>query len=424
MMIGSLRPHRPFSALSLLVFCLSAFCSFGPLHAQNLGEVLETHNPSTDATIDPTQLQLWGAGHSGQVATAIAPIKPEPFTLAVMSDLHVREENMESLRHAVKAINLHPEIDSVALLGDLNEKVASPEEFSRMTSLTKTFADHVFAIPGNHDYMYADHIGSDGKKSRGTPSQKAAKLERFRKAFKQKSLRFSRKAGGHLLVFLPADALDAKPLVSLSDETVRFFRNTLADNRDLPTIVFCHAPLDGSLEKDYELGREHGMTHPIGKIKDILQDNPQVFLWVAGHMHIKPSNPDFHSDGNKVGNVTVIHMPNITEKSGLIRTLKMTPAKAVVRVFDTEKGKYIGRFDRTFRHQDVDDDEPGQPNGNQIGSQSSNPTVSNPTGSVTKPDSNSGVRADLTTYIAKLKQWLEERYPKVKRWVVQIIQRR
>lgn len=271
-------------------------------------------------------------------------------TIAVTSDLHVRDENLGANRRMVKAVNDLAGVSLVAVLGDLCEKIGTEEELARVKKLVAEFVDPVLAIPGNHDFMYRDSLDKKGDKVRGTPAGKKAKLERFRQALKQKALRFSRKAGGHLLVFLPIDELDGKPLAKLSDTTLTYFRETLEANPALPTIVFCHAPLKGSYERETDLGSLHGDAQPAEKIHDILADNPQVFLWVAGHLHIRAGSEDYHSDANKVGKVTGIHVAAIKSDSPWIRTIRLTPESAVVRTFDTDAGKFLAKFDRTFRH--------------------------------------------------------------------------
>ncbi|HEY9069496.1 MAG TPA: metallophosphoesterase [Candidatus Ozemobacteraceae bacterium] len=276
-------------------------------------------------------------------------------TIAVASDLHVRDANLKANRRLVEAVNRLPQVSFVAITGDLCDKIGTEEEYQRLEKLLAGFEDPLLAVPGNHDFMYRDYFNKNGDKIRGTPEGKRAKLERFCKALKLKSVRYARKMGGHLLVFLPTDELDSKPLTELSEATMKFFRETLAANPKMPTIVFCHAPLAKSYERETNLG----VLQPENRIRELLKDNPQVFLWVAGHLHIRAGQKDFHSDANKVGNVTGIHVSAVTGDTPWIRVLKLTPEAAVVRTYNVETKKFIPAYERTFKHRESSGTTPG-----------------------------------------------------------------
>ena len=272
---------------------LALLFSNGTGFALTPGEVLQKHDPSTDVPTSQSPMPVStvnGADGQGASSTATAPRSaPTSASIAVLSDLHVSHENLASCRKAVDAVNDLPGISFVALLGDLCEKTGTAEELDRAARLVGRLSAPIFVIPGNHDIRYKDRLGKDGKKEVGTPAEKATKLERFRKTFKQKSLRFTMKVAGQLLVFLPIDALSGKSIVTISEASLRFFREAVEANPGLPTIVFCHAPLQGSYEEeDTTLTPFHATAQPAGDIRDILRDNPQVYLWVAGHRHIKP----------------------------------------------------------------------------------------------------------------------------------------
>ncbi|HAE39139.1 MAG TPA: hypothetical protein DCG57_10940 [Candidatus Riflebacteria bacterium] len=285
-----------------------------------------------------------------------------PAKVAVIADLHVQDSKQKMLQTAVKAINALPGIYAVAITGDLCRKIGSPAEYSEMIKLVSRFKVPIFAVPGNHDILYRDFFGKNNLKLRTSPAERKAKLERFRKALKLKSLRFSRKVGGHLLVFLPNDDLKGKWLVSLSTGALNFLKDTLRKNRDVPTIIFCHAPLEGSYVKERKLGPHNSNAQPAGKIREILKNNPQVFLWVSGHLHIGPASNEYHNSANKVGKVTVIHTPAIGTNSAWMRVLDLTPARAKVRTYNAKTGKYAKKYERVFKHK-VKKDKPDS-NGN------------------------------------------------------------
>ncbi|NLF97331.1 MAG: hypothetical protein GX569_11365 [Candidatus Riflebacteria bacterium] len=334
--------NRKPSYISLVMFCL--------LTVVWLPGFAESVNPF--AIGDQLQLKQSGAATtaSASARTAFVDSTDKPARVAVVSDLHVRGDNQKMLDAAVKAVNKLPDIDAVAITGDLCKKIGSPAEYSDMIEVVSRFKMPVYATPGNHDILYRDHFGAEGKKLRTSPTERKAKLERFRKALKLKKLRFTRKMGGHLLVFLPNDDPKGKHLVTLSTATLNFLKETLKKNPDVPTIVFCHAPLAGSYVKPRKLGFYNANAQPHAKISAILKKNPQVFLWVSGHLHIAPSSPEYDNKANKVGKVTVIHTPAITPSSSWMRVLDLSPARAKVRTYNAKTGKYVKKLDRVFKH--------------------------------------------------------------------------
>ncbi len=275
-------------------------------------------------------------------------------SIAVMSDLHARDWNHASLISAFKAINDLKDVSALVLTGDSVEKIGSPSEYSYLLKTLNTLKKPVLAVTGNHDIIYKDYYNPDrnakNPKLRNTPKERKAKLERFRKLLKQKAIRYTKKMGGHLLVFLPNDALDAKCLVRLSDATLEFLQKTLKENPDTPTIIFCHGPLLGSYVRKGGLTPLQATAQPAAKIRKILKKNPQAFLWVSGHIHMGPSSSNFSAKVNKVDHITNIHVPAIQDSSAWMRIIKLSPEKAVVRTFNGKTGKYAKKHDRIFKH--------------------------------------------------------------------------
>lgn len=286
--------------------------------------------------------------------------RDKPVIVAVLSDLHCRPDNLESLLKAIRAINKMPDVYAAVITGDLNEKIGSPAEYKFLGKALSHFSVPILAVPGNHDVQYKDYYNPDknakNPKLRTNPKERKAKLERFRNLLKLKKLRFSRRIGGHLLVFLPDDHLTAKGLVRLSDATLEFFRETLKSNRDLPTVVFCHGPLLGSYNRKGGLPLQQATAQPADKIRKILNANPQVFLWVSGHTHTGPSSKNFCARVNKVGRVTNIHTPAIQSHSSYVQVIKLSPKQAIVRTLNAKTGKFIKKYDRVFKHKLADKD--------------------------------------------------------------------
>lgn len=275
-------------------------------------------------------------------------------SIAVLSDLHIKDSNYESLQIAIQAINSLPDVYAVALTGDLVKEIGSKSEYSLLVKALSRFSVPIMAVAGNHDILYKDYYNPNknakNPKLRTTPAERKDKFERFKKLLKQKDIRYTRKIGGHLLVFLPNDDLDAKCLVRLSDATLKFLRDTLKANRDLPTIIFCHGPLLGSYKRKGGLPPLQATAQPAEKIRSILRANPQVFLWVSGHIHMSPSSSNFAAKINKVDKVTNIHTPPVKDNSSWVQLIKLSPEKAVVRTYNPRTRKFVKKFDRTFKH--------------------------------------------------------------------------
>ena len=332
--------------LSFLFLLLMALASSIPADAQNLKELLQN-----SSTTDQGEGQV-SALPTPAALPQVANGQGFSFTLGVLSDLHVSKKNKDQLQTTIEMINQFTAVESIAVLGDLCEKTGDLQEYQLVKRLLAKLQKPILAIPGNHDIIYKDALDKKGKKQRATPEERKEKLDRFARLFRQDTLRFFKIAGGHLLVFLPIDGLKGESIVKCSDKTIDFLRETLRNHPDLPTVVFCHATLEGSyaLEDRDLLTPLHACAQPADEILSILRANPQVFLWVSGHRHVEPTNPDFMGKINKVGNVTVVNIPDIDAKDSWLVALKLTPSKAVVKTFQVEGKKHLKRFDRVFEH--------------------------------------------------------------------------
>ncbi len=269
-------------------------------------------------------------------------------TLAVMADLHAKPESLPLLKKAVDRVNNLKDIAGLAIVGDLCSKVGSRSEYETMRNGLSGAKIPIYAVPGNHDILLKDYL-VDGKTRRGTPAEKKAKQEIFKQTFKLKSLYYSHKIGGHLLIFLPNDALTALPCSLPSDEAYDFLRQTLRENRNLPTIIFHHAPLEGSYSGRRRMPPIQANFQPSGKTKRLLQKNPQVYLWFSGHLHITPSQKNFNFPGNRVGNVNVVHVPPSLIRASWVQVVRLSPKGAIVKTLDVKSGKYLKRHTRVFR---------------------------------------------------------------------------
>jgi 3',5'-cyclic AMP phosphodiesterase CpdA len=269
--------------------------------------------------------------------------------IAIMADLHTRQDNLKMIEKAFSRVNSLNNLYGLVLTGDLCRKIGSPAEYKLLESVLKKLSSPVFAVPGNHDLIYKDHF-VNGEKRRASPGEKLEKQRRFKRLFNLKSIYYTRRVAGHLLIFLPNDSLTGLPLVLLSDDALDFLRKNLRENPDTPTIVFCHAPIQNSYGEKKTLPPIHANVQPAAKIKKILKANPQVYLWFAGHLHITPGQKFYHFKGNKVGNTNVIHVPPVKNDRAWVQVLRLLPNGAIVRTMDVKSGKFLKKHNRVFAH--------------------------------------------------------------------------
>ncbi len=301
----------------------------------------------------PLNLSDRSSGDTGGTATANALKGPvaddaKPVMLAVMADLHARPESVSMIQRAVDRVNSIKDIFALAIVGDLCSKLGTRAEYDVLARGLKGLSVPAYAVPGNHDILYKDNL-VNGEKKRGTPAEKKFKHGLFKKTLNLKSLYYSRKVGGHLLVFLPNDALSAIPCSMPSDDAFDFLRQTLKENPNLPTIIFCHAPLTGSYGDKKTMPPLQANAQPARKIHRLLRQNPQVYLWFAGHLHVTPSQKYYNFPGNKVGGVTVIHVPPTQIHASWIQTVRLSSQGAIVRTMDVKTGKFLKKHTRVFK---------------------------------------------------------------------------
>lgn len=318
--------------------------------AVNLQAVLEEHDPDGPGTIETSGSPAFVPADRPDRKTRHTADEDavRPCTLAVMGELHARPDRLPLLRQAFARVDALEGLFGLAIVGDLCADLGTSAEYEVLRRSLKGLSARVLAVPGNHDLLYRDTL-VDGERRRGTPADRKARQERFRQTFNLKSLYYARKAGGHLLVFLPNDSLRGIPSCLPSDEAFAFLRRTLRENRHLPTIIFCHAALDGSYGDRKAASPLNAFAQPSRKIRRILRDNPQVYLWFASHLHTTPSQRDYNCPENTVGGVTVIHVPPSQAPASYLQTVRLSPRGAIVRTMDVRTGRFLKRHTRVFR---------------------------------------------------------------------------
>lgn len=280
--------------------------------------------------------------------------------IVILSDTHLPGENLSVKEKVVETINSWEDTDMVVVLGDIVATSGTVDEYI----FAKRFLDGLNkpyrVIGGNHDYIYNDSFlinEETGCHFKETCSEvRKEKLELFRRTWSLKEIFYSERMGDYLLVFLTADGLFTNNYTEMSFRQLQWLDAELERNKELPTIIFFHGPLKGSYasKRISKTNPDSNDAEPAGIIKEILIKNKQVFLWVAGHKHIRASDEDFDSSINLYENqVWVIHNPTLEHSKNQDKiwtnSLFLYSDRVEIRTYDHIQEQWLKTLDRTFR---------------------------------------------------------------------------
>lgn len=294
--------------------------------------------------------------------------------IAVLSDLHLPGRILPQKERVVETLNAWPDLDMVVALGDICEDVGSVEEYAFAKQFLARLKKPVWPVAGNHDYIYYDinPFTPNEKIPKGkhvvaaSAGARRAKLQRFKESFGLPEVYYAKQAGPYRLVFLSTDHLYLSYRTAVSEAQLEWLGAELARHRAAPTIVFFHGPLEGTIGGENLVDNDpfNYMAQPSREIRRILLENPQVFMWVAGHAHIAPANANFNGPlALYERRVAVIHCPGMsgssylseTDKKGTrhealwTRSLFLHPDRVVVKTFDHEKGAWMESLTREVK---------------------------------------------------------------------------
>lgn len=247
-------------------------------------------------------------------------------------------------------INSWNDVSEIVVLGDIVAEFGNESEYLYAKEYFSRLNKPVSFITGNHDYIYTDNYSAANRFVLGDADSRAAKSERFRHFADLDRLYYSKRVGNYLLIFLAVDSLDSRYLCQLSAVQLAWLRQELQTHSHLPTIVFFHAPLDGTLlSNSPQANKANFVAQPKEAINDILANNPQIMLWVSGHTHTAATNPSFAHPVNlynkKVAN---IHNADMDRETIWTNSLYLYPDKVVVRTYNHHKGSWLPDLDRSF----------------------------------------------------------------------------
>jgi 3',5'-cyclic-AMP phosphodiesterase len=283
----------------------------------------------------------------------------------VFSDSHLPGRIMEAKENALQHVMEWPDVDAVVVAGDLCYDTGTDAELNEAWRFFSRVNKPLYTITGNHDVMYTDANSPDGKHVRTSPAERTAKIERFVKKFNLPGAYYSKRVGEYLLIFLSVDDPNGKYLAEMSEEEVAWMRQELESNRDRKTVIFFHAPLQGTLEgANKNINTPHFIAQPQPTIESILRDNPQVRLWVSGHTHTGAINATYNSPVNLYeGRVLNVHTCDMDGRSFLsdktpssprhdtvwTNSLFFYPDRIVIKTFDHKQNVWMDELTRTVR---------------------------------------------------------------------------
>lgn len=291
--------------------------------------------------------------------------------IVVLSDVHIPGNNLPVKEKALQTVNSWNDVDMVAVTGDIVATGGSPEQFSAAKRFFSKLSKPLRVVGGNHDYIYPDSYprnpATGHTLKEASPEKRQQKLELYKKTWGLKEIHYSEMLGNYLLVFLTPDHLVSNNYAEMTDRQLEWFGKELERNNKVPTIVFFHAPLQGTYKSE-KIAKattpDSYNAEPAKKIREILLKNKQVFMWVAGHLHIAPPSRSFASEINLYEKqVWVIHNADMNGSSTFSEeTMKSTrhdtiwtnslflyPDRVNVRTYDHKQGIWLKDVERTIK---------------------------------------------------------------------------
>ncbi|MDD5629262.1 MAG: metallophosphoesterase [Elusimicrobia bacterium] len=284
--------------------------------------------------------------------------------LVVLSDPHLPGQNVAQKTKVLETVNKWKDVNAVALTGDITETAGTEAEYAFAKKFFAKLKKPIYPIAGNHDYIYG--LDPDGKMRKGTPAERQAKLKLFQDTFNLPATHYAKKFGRYLCLFISNDDLDSDLLTVMSSATLSWLQDELQGSPDAPTIIFFHAPLEGTIQSENEVsGRPSFFAQPADLLRELLRRNPQVFMWVSGHTHIAATNARFADRKINLydGRVAEIHNSDMDGRSYLsdkdhgttshdtiwIDSLFLYQDKVVVKTYDHKKKSWLKALTREIR---------------------------------------------------------------------------
>jgi 3',5'-cyclic-AMP phosphodiesterase len=296
---------------------------------------------------------LWMLLPGGLLSHAAAQEKGY-YGIALIGDPHLPGKELPTKISALRTIDGWTDIDRVVVLGDICKETGTPAEYAAAKEFFGRLQKPARFVAGNHDYIYADERDLSGRRVKALPDARRVKLERFVETFGLSGVYGSERLGGYLMIYLSTDDLDSAHLTQISDGQLAWLRKKLAKNRNIPTLIFFHAPLAGTLYQYNEQANTPSfIAQPAGRLHSLIMENPQIFLWVSGHMHVPATSESFSAPVNLYqARLMNIHNPDLERRTIWTNVLRLYPDRVVIRTWDHVKGAWLDGLERTIHPQD------------------------------------------------------------------------
>jgi len=273
------------------------------------------------------------------------------YHLVVLGDPHIPGNFLTEKESVIRTINSWSDVKLVVAVGDICEDLGTVKEYSAARHFFNKLAKPFVPIPGNHDFIYSDFKAPNGRRMTSSASEKQEKLALFQKTFMLPTLYYSRAINNYQLIFLATDDLQSDQLTRLSPIQLEWLRSELNLHRKNPTIIFFHAPLYGTLSNNYNqyANSNDFIAQPQDDLREILQKNPQVFIWVCGHMHVSATHREFCSDINFFENrIYTLHNSNMSRETIWTNSLFLLPDKVVIKTYNHRLGAWLPALEKSL----------------------------------------------------------------------------
>lgn len=270
------------------------------------------------------------------------------------SNKALRAQKMANKVKAVQDINSWKDVDLCVFTGDMVQLAGSKEEYKLARQLTDKVTQPKTFLAGNHEVVYSEMPAVKGKLQPADPYERMTHLKSYQENYGP--LYSAKTMGNYLLLFLSPDEIDGhiihnKPYaVELSQAELTWLKAQLKANRNKPTLIFCHTPLEGTILPDNSENEARNFTAPAKDIKDILAKNPQVLIWASGHTHTPPTDPSFDNPINQYKGTNVLNVYNPAWEGDQIWTNSyyLYPDKITIRTYSHKTHEWLPQFDRTI----------------------------------------------------------------------------
>ncbi len=265
--------------------------------------------------------------------------------IVLLGDPHIPGKNLDHKENVLATINQWEDVTMVVALGDLCEQTGTQEEYDEVKSYFSKIKHPLKVITGNHDFIYKDLRDSNGQLKHAPIQIQEQKLNLFKKTFGLEELYYSVDQDPYLLIFLSADS--PNHLAEISDKQLSWLKKTLEENANKPTLIFFHAPLEGTLEPYHQwINTPNFVAQPMEAIKSLLIQNPQAILWASGHTHTSVERSHLLSTAITFYQNTIfnLHNSDLNKDEIVTHSLFLYPDRVVIRAYNHAKNQWIEDF--------------------------------------------------------------------------------